>query len=423
MTDTAEQGISKGRTRETVRLCTERVTRAALGEALAAPSTSVLSPVALGCLATLLKHLCAQPGLLDSQSHPIPVKEAMTLLSMRGLNSNDSELVLSSLRMAAMVELSAEVLTFPTLENAVHAEVSNLQRRAAGWVKRAAGKSEVPQGARVALNTPRPAPTQVAAVTASVDVAGAASIEQVDAFTLTTQSAAAAPVSAPSVPPLKPARVASSTRQVGGIEHRRFAASDFTAPDADADPVMVRILCEGGKVAEVTEDYTNHLAKTFTIDVLQQVRQAAVWCESNPKKRKTFAGIRRFLNQWLSNAQSDSDVRKAVVGAGNQRNGFGQGGNYERPSAEAVSPAPSAKLSQSAQLPFDTELDDEFADLKLAPELAPSVVAPPAVSNPAPTPVARPRYVPRSVLASRSNGGRPSVRISDPQHPAHGAQG
>ena len=36
--------------------------------------------------------------------------------------------------------------------------------------------------------------------------------------------------------------------------------------------------------------------------MIHEIRAAAEWCESNPSRRKTRRGIRRFLNAWLSKA-------------------------------------------------------------------------------------------------------------------------
>ena len=46
-----------------------------------------------------------------------------------------------------------------------------------------------------------------------------------------------------------------------------------------------------------------HWANTFqNIDVYQQIMVMASWCLANPAKRKTKAGINRFINSWLTRA-------------------------------------------------------------------------------------------------------------------------
>ena len=39
------------------------------------------------------------------------------------------------------------------------------------------------------------------------------------------------------------------------------------------------------------------------VDIMQELRKMRGWLDSNPTKRKTIRGIRRFINSWLSKAQ------------------------------------------------------------------------------------------------------------------------
>jgi hypothetical protein len=39
------------------------------------------------------------------------------------------------------------------------------------------------------------------------------------------------------------------------------------------------------------------------VDVIQELRKMKDWCNSNPQKRKTKGGVRRFISGWLSKAQ------------------------------------------------------------------------------------------------------------------------
>jgi len=51
------------------------------------------------------------------------------------------------------------------------------------------------------------------------------------------------------------------------------------------------------------EDITTYQALYAAIDVDQELKKMAGWILANPKKRKTKAGIKRFVNTWLSRAQ------------------------------------------------------------------------------------------------------------------------
>ena len=59
------------------------------------------------------------------------------------------------------------------------------------------------------------------------------------------------------------------------------------------------------------------------VDVMQELRKMKGWCDSNPAKRKTRRGIKRFINNWLSRQQDEgrtSDNRQVK----NQFNNYQQ---------------------------------------------------------------------------------------------------
>ena len=49
------------------------------------------------------------------------------------------------------------------------------------------------------------------------------------------------------------------------------------------------------------------------VDVIQQLRNMRGWLIANPKRRKTQAGIMRFITSWLSREQDNSKVSSAPV--------------------------------------------------------------------------------------------------------------
>ena len=54
---------------------------------------------------------------------------------------------------------------------------------------------------------------------------------------------------------------------------------------------------------KITEEELNVYAHLYpNVDLVQEIRG---WCLSNPSKRKTKSGIKRFINGWLSKAQKD----------------------------------------------------------------------------------------------------------------------
>lgn len=46
------------------------------------------------------------------------------------------------------------------------------------------------------------------------------------------------------------------------------------------------------------------------VDVPAECLKALQWCRDNPSRRKTYGGMSRFLNQWLSRAQNDAGNRR-----------------------------------------------------------------------------------------------------------------
>jgi len=56
-------------------------------------------------------------------------------------------------------------------------------------------------------------------------------------------------------------------------------------------------------------------AKAYpAVDVFQELRAMESWLDANPKKRKTKAGIKRFVNSWLSRSQDRGGSSPAVIG-------------------------------------------------------------------------------------------------------------
>ena len=56
------------------------------------------------------------------------------------------------------------------------------------------------------------------------------------------------------------------------------------------------------------------------VDVMQQLRSMKGWCDSNPTKRKTRNGIKRFINSWLSKEQNKPHLNNNVFTQCNDEN-------------------------------------------------------------------------------------------------------
>ena len=72
---------------------------------------------------------------------------------------------------------------------------------------------------------------------------------------------------------------------------------------ADAPPV-ISLPLNDGTFFDVSENDRSKWSQLYpNVDVLQQLRNMAGWCDSNPAKRKTRGGIKRFITAWLAREQ------------------------------------------------------------------------------------------------------------------------
>jgi len=64
---------------------------------------------------------------------------------------------------------------------------------------------------------------------------------------------------------------------------------------------------KNGEVFQLTEElYRTYIETYHEIDVHSELKRASAWLESNPSKRKTRAGMPKFLNGWLARCKPDS---------------------------------------------------------------------------------------------------------------------
>ena len=98
----------------------------------------------------------------------------------------------------------------------------------------------------------------------------------------------------------------------GGEEHMFADASIYEQPEvdeeqkkpADDSPVVYEMpLNSGDKHAVTANDMKNYSSLYPNVDIDQEIRKMIGWLQDNPSKRKTKAGIRRFIGSWLSKEQ------------------------------------------------------------------------------------------------------------------------
>lgn len=72
---------------------------------------------------------------------------------------------------------------------------------------------------------------------------------------------------------------------------------------ANAPPV-ISLPLNDGTFFDVSENDRTKWSQLYpNVDVLQQLRHMAGWCDANPTKRKTRGGIKRFITAWLAREQ------------------------------------------------------------------------------------------------------------------------
>ena len=79
----------------------------------------------------------------------------------------------------------------------------------------------------------------------------------------------------------------------------------FAEPQAADAPPVISLPLNDGTFFDVSENDRDKWSQLYpNVDVLQQLRNMAGWCDANPTKRKTRGGIKRFITAWLSREQN-----------------------------------------------------------------------------------------------------------------------
>ena len=98
-------------------------------------------------------------------------------------------------------------------------------------------------------------------------------------------------------------------------------------PDDESEAVL-NVPLQGGITGYVSQNYLRGLQELFPkVDVHGKLLRAVAWCAANNSRKKTPAGLARFLTNWILRDAERTEIRNAVLSAENSRNGFGQGVN------------------------------------------------------------------------------------------------
>lgn len=86
------------------------------------------------------------------------------------------------------------------------------------------------------------------------------------------------------------------------------------------EPALYSLPLNDGSTHGVTQSDISRYVKLYpAVDIDQEIRKMIGWLESNPQRRKTKNGVRRFITGWLSREQDRGGSRSAF--GSNQRNG------------------------------------------------------------------------------------------------------
>lgn len=97
-------------------------------------------------------------------------------------------------------------------------------------------------------------------------------------------------------------------------------------PQAAGAPPVISLPLNDGTFFDVSENDRAKWSQLYpNVDVLQQLRNMAGWCDANPSKRKTRNGIKRFITSWLAREQDKG--RGPVVPAQQGKNVQPSGNN------------------------------------------------------------------------------------------------
>ena len=67
-----------------------------------------------------------------------------------------------------------------------------------------------------------------------------------------------------------------------------------------------------------------------SVDINQELKKMAAWCDSNSTRRKTRRGIERFINNWLSRTQDSGKRREKVIEEERTNNTYNTDDEWER---------------------------------------------------------------------------------------------
>lgn len=84
-----------------------------------------------------------------------------------------------------------------------------------------------------------------------------------------------------------------------------------TEPESSASvPAVIELILNDKSAYPITQKDIDEWTNLYpAVDILQELRKMRGWCDSNPTKRKTKQGIKRFINSWLAREQDKGGIK------------------------------------------------------------------------------------------------------------------
>lgn len=105
--------------------------------------------------------------------------------------------------------------------------------------------------------------------------------------------------------------IQTTTIEEGKKERREEIYNNSSCVQQDKADVESIPLNDGTEWECGVDDYEEYIRLYPAVDVKKAFRDMRAWSLSNPSKRKTHRGIRRFVNSWLSKEQDKPDNQRA----------------------------------------------------------------------------------------------------------------
>ena len=106
----------------------------------------------------------------------------------------------------------------------------------------------------------------------------------------------------------KDIRAESTENKKNGAER----SDDHSTQQPEEPPVFLLTLNDGSTYG-VTQSEVDRYSELYpAVDVAQEIRGMIGWLDTNPQRRKTRSGIRRFMNNWLSKTQDQGGTNGYV---------------------------------------------------------------------------------------------------------------